>query len=169
MKKFLYTICLALVCCLLQGCSSEQTAILDEGVEASLETIGVNKRNIEDGKFSFGLDEVNFLLKVKNESEVTAKYSIGFVLTNTSKIPIEFSTDGTTWTNSITAPAEKSLAVGAPEDTITVQWRWAFNGTDSTNYQTTQNDVTDTTLGTAAQTAPAKITVTTTLTATQVN
>lgn len=33
MKKFLYTICLALVCCLLQGCSSEQTAILDEGVE----------------------------------------------------------------------------------------------------------------------------------------
>ncbi|WP_270500574.1 hypothetical protein, partial [Holdemanella porci] len=69
MKKFLYTICLALVCCLLQGCSSEQTAILDEGVEASLETIGVNKRNIEDGKFSFGLDEVNFLLKVKNESD----------------------------------------------------------------------------------------------------
>lgn len=69
MKKFMYTVCLALVCCLLQGCSSEQTAILDKGVEASLETIGVNKRNIEDGKFSFGLDEVNFLLKVKNESD----------------------------------------------------------------------------------------------------
>lgn len=111
----------------------------------------------------------SFNLKVKNESEVTAKYSIDFVLTNTSNIPIEFSTDGTTWTNSITAPAEKSLAVGAPEDTITVQWRWAFNGTDSTNYQTTQNDVTDTTLGIVAQTAPAKVTVTTTLTATQVD
>ena len=110
-----------------------------------------------------------FELNIENLSEVTAEYSIDFVLTNTSNIPIEFSTDGTTWTNSITAPAEKSLAVGAPEDTITIQWRWAFNGTDSTNYQTTQNDVTDTTLGTAAQTAPAKITVTTTLTATQVD
>lgn len=111
----------------------------------------------------------SFNLKVKNESEVTAKYSIDFVLTNTSNIPIEFSTDGTTWTNSITAPAEKLLAVGAPEDTITVQWRWGFEGTDSVNYKTTQNDVTDTTLGTFAQTAPAKVTVTTTLTATQVD
>lgn len=111
----------------------------------------------------------SFDLKVKNESEVTAKYSIDFVLTNDSNIPIEFSTDGTTWTNSITAPAEKTLAVGAPEDTITVQWRWAFNGTDSTNYQITQNDITDTTLGIAAQTTAPTVKVTTTLTATQVD
>ena len=124
--------------------------------------------DVEDGLIAPGTAG-SFNLKVKNESEVTAKYSIDFVLKNTSNIPIEFSTDGTTWTNSITALAEKTLAVGAPEDTMTVQWRWAFNGTDSTNYQATQNDVTDTTLGIAAQTAPAKVIVTTTLTATQVD
>ena len=111
----------------------------------------------------------SFNLKVKNESEVTAKYSIDFVLVNTSNIPIEFSIDGTTWTDSITAPAEKTLAVGAAEDTITVQWRWAFNGSDSTNYKTTQNDVTDTTLGIAAQKTAPTVKVTTTLTATQVD
>lgn len=111
----------------------------------------------------------SFNLKVKNESEVTAKYAISFVVSE-SDIPLEFSTDnGTTWTDSITAPAEKTLAVKAAEDTITVQWRWAFNGSDSTNYKTTQNDVTDTTLGIAAQTTAPTVKVTTTLTATQVD
>lgn len=69
MKKIIGLVSLSLMCCFLQGCSSEQSAELTEGVEASLETVGVSNWNLEDGKFSFGLDEVNFLLKVNNDSD----------------------------------------------------------------------------------------------------
>lgn len=101
-----------------------------------------------------------FELNIENLSEVTAEYSIDFVLTNTSNIPIEFSTDGTTWTTTLdTINSTSNLTAGTGTDTVTVQWRWVFNG----------NDGTDTTLGKVAQTAPAKVTVTTTLTATQVD
>lgn len=103
-----------------------------------------------------------FDLKIDNLSEVTAEYSIDFVLTNTSNIPIEFSTDGTTWTTTLdTINSTSNLTAGTGTDTVTVQWRWVFNG----------NDGTDTTLGIAAQatdTAPIVI-VKATLTATQVD
>lgn len=101
-----------------------------------------------------------FDLKIDNLSEVTAEYSIDFVLTNNSNIPIEFSTNGTDWTTTLdTINSTSNLTAGTGTDTVTVQWRWVFNG----------NDGTDTTLGTVAQTAPAEVTVATTLTATQVD
>lgn len=103
-----------------------------------------------------------FDLKIDNLSEVTAEYSIDFVLTNTSNIPIEFSTDGTTWKTTLdTINSTSNLTAGTGTDTVTVQWRWVFNG----------NDGTDTTLGIVAQatdTAPIVI-VKATLTATQVD
>lgn len=113
----------------------------------------------------------SFDLKVKNESEVTAKYAISFEVSE-SDIPLEFSTDkGVTWKDSITAPAEKTLAVGAAEDTVTVQWRWVYEVADSTdaNIVDANVDAADTTLGIAAQTTAPTVTVTTTLTATQVD
>ena len=48
-------------------------------------------------------------------------------------------------------------------DTITIKWRWAFTGADSSNYKTAQTDANDTTLGiagTAAPTVKAKVVVT---------
>lgn len=113
-----------------------------------------------------------FDLKIDNLSEVTAKYSIAFELTNTGSIPVEFSTDGTTWKTALD-PIESTeaeyLTAESGTKTITVQWRWAYEGATSTNYTTTQTDVTDTALGTAAKTTPAEVKVKTTLTATQVD
>lgn len=108
-----------------------------------------------------------FDLKIDNLSEVTAEYSIDFVLTNSSNIPIEFSTNGTDWTttlSTINSTDNLNAFTGtdpdtADTDTVTIQWRWAFNG----------NDVTDTTLGIAAQTTAPTVKVTATLTATQVD
>ena len=52
------------------------------------------------------------------------------------------------------------------EDEITIQWRWAFEGTGSVNYATSQSDITDTNLGIDGT---ATITVTAKVTATQIN
>lgn len=109
-----------------------------------------------------------FDIKIDNLSEVTAEYEIKFVLDNPSNIPVEFSTDGTTWKTSIdTIESTDNLAAETGTDTVTIQWRWAFEGANSTNFTATQTDVTDTTLGTAETLATIK--VTTTLTATQVD
>lgn len=109
-----------------------------------------------------------FKLDIKNLSEVTAKYKITFAVDNTGKIPVEFSTDGTTWKKSLDAITSTSdLTAETGTNTVTVQWRWAYEGANSTNFTTTQTDATDTTLGTAG--TPATIKVTTTLTATQVD
>lgn len=108
-----------------------------------------------------------FSVKIKNESEVTAKYSIDFTVSKTN-VPIEFSTDnGTTWKSSIDAPAEKTLAVGSAEDTVTVQWRWAFE--ESVDGNTQVRDTADTNIGIAAQTATTNVTITATINATQVD
>ena len=101
----------------------------------------------------------SFALELKNESEVTAQYAIDYTVTNTSNIPIKFSVDGKTWTDDladVTASDATKLAVGAEAQTITVQWMWAFEGSDNT----------DTNLGTAGT---AEVTVSASVTATQVD
>ena len=112
----------------------------------------------------------SFNLTVKNESEVTAKYAISFEVSE-SDIPLQFSIDGgQTWTDkTITNPTEKTLAIGAAEETLTVQWKWPYEVVDDANVVDTTVDTADTELGIEAQTAPAQVTVTTTLTATQVD
>lgn len=92
----------------------------------------------------------SFKSTVQNKSEVTAKYSIEYTVSNDSGIPLEFSVDGgNTWTTGLTNVDPTTLAMGSDPVDVTVMWRWAFEGTSSENYKTTQTDVTDTDLGTA--------------------
>ena len=113
----------------------------------------------------------SFDIVLKNESEVDAKYDLAFDLTNSSNIPVEFSTDGSTWVSTITGinVTGKDIAKSNGTETINVKWRWAFEGSSSTNFKTSQTDNTDTALGVAAQTTPGELTVKVDITATQVD
>lgn len=100
-----------------------------------------------------------FDIVLSNGSEVKVNYSLKFTETNNSNVPIEYSTDGTTWKTAADFEKTGSFAVDDTTDqTVTVQWRWAYE-----NGLTT--DVQDTNLGTAA-TAP-EVTVTAKVTFTQ--
>lgn len=90
-------------------------------------------------------------LNLFNNSEVNAQYKVEYTVTNAGGIPVEFLVNGN-WVTALPSTADATFATinsGATE-TVTIQWRWAFEGTDSVNYQTTQTDTTDTDLGTAA-------------------
>ena len=62
-----------------------------------------------------------------------------------------------------------AINMGQTASTLTVKWRWAFTGNDSTNYTSTQTDATDTALGFAANTAAPTVQVNATVTVTQVD
>lgn len=102
----------------------------------------------------------SFELVLTNKSEVTAQYAIDYTVTNESNIPVKFSVDGgNTWTgdlDDVVASDSTKLAANSGTTTITVQWKWDFNG----------NDTIDTTLGTAGT---ATLTVAAAVTATQVD
>ena len=104
----------------------------------------------------------SFDIIVKNESEVNATYSIAFESNNTS-IPIEFSTDGTTWKSTLSEANVTNAAINmnSAAQTKTVYWRWAYDVSAA-------RDTSDTNLGVAAQTSPASVTLSATITATQV-
>lgn len=107
-----------------------------------------------------------FSIKLANKSEVNAKYSVAYTITNEAGIPVEFSIDkGATWTTGLTNVSATAINQNA-NTTIEIQWRWAFEGKDSANYTSTQTDTTDTDLGKAAS---ASITVKADITATQVD
>ena len=98
-----------------------------------------------------------FDIVIKNDSQVNAKYSIDYTVTNNGNIPVQFSTDGATWKTDINEldVSDVAIDIGA-EKTVTVRWKWAFDG----------NDITDTTLGSAGA---ATLTVAAAVTATQVD
>ena len=104
----------------------------------------------------------SFDIIVKNESEVNATYSIAFESNNTS-IPIEFSTDGTTWKSTLSEANVTNAAINmnSAAQTRTVYWRWAYDVSAA-------RDTADTNLGVAAQTSPASVTLSATISATQV-
>lgn len=103
-----------------------------------------------------------FALAVENLSEVNATYAIAYTAQNASNIPLEFSTDKTTWgTLDSVAVAATALNMGASATTKTIYWRWAFGDP--------ANNTTDTALGIAAQTTPATVMITATITAAQVD
>ena len=103
----------------------------------------------------------SFDIIVKNESEVNATYSIAFESNNTS-IPIEFSTDGTTWKSTLSEAnvTNATINMNSAAQTKTVYWRWAYDVSAA-------RDTADTNLGVAAQTSPASVTLSATITATQ--
>lgn len=114
--------------------------------------------------------EGTFEFSVKNDSEVAAKYSIELDVTNNNNIPVEFKVGEGAWAaptaGKVTLKDDTTLAIGSAADTVTVYWRWAFTGSESTSYTGTQTDATDTALGEAGT---ATITVNATINAEQVD
>lgn len=89
-------------------------------------------------------------LDLFNDSEVNAQYKVEYTVTNAGGIPVEFLVNGN-WVTALpnnTDAAFVAINSGATE-TVTIQWRWAFEGKDSENYTATQTDDSDTLLGTA--------------------
>lgn len=80
----------------------------------------------------------SFEINLDNDSEVSAKYSIDYTLTNSANIPVEFSVDGTHWYSDINYLDVTGVALAMSETdpantaTIVVQWHWIFEqGADS--------------------------------------
>ena len=112
----------------------------------------------------------SFQLDIENLSEVNAKYTITLTETNASNIPLQYSVDGTTWKDSIaeltmTALTDVAIAMETGTSSQTVFWRWVFEGTTE-GAHAGQTDATDTTLGVGGT---ASVTITATITATQVD
>ena len=77
----------------------------------------------------------SFVINLKNDSEVNAKYSINFTATNAGFL--KFTVNGTETTGDITDLTDVAFNMGdAPA--ITVTWEWPYESND---------DVTDTNLG----------------------
>ena len=119
----------------------------------------------------------SFDLEVTNASDVDATYTIKLEETNTSGVPLRYSLDGETWTDSIseltmTGLQNQSLAKKTSDATAsadhTVYWRWVFDSAENNAYtmHTDQTDVTDTALGVAGT---GTVEIKATITATQVN
>ena len=124
---------------------------------------GINNEtemNPVDGSIIAPGTQGSFDLVLTNASQVTAQYAIDYTVTNNNDIPVKFSVDGgTTWTNDladVAASDSTKLAANSGTTTITVQWKWVFDG----------NDANDTALGSAAT---ATLTVAAAVTATQVD
>lgn len=129
--------------------------------------------NAETDVASLGTDKViapgtggKFAIKLANESEVNAKYTIDYTITKSAGIPIEFSIDGTNWTTDLADVTEGVNINKGANTTVNVYWRWAFTGDASANYKTTQTDANDTALGT---TGTDTVTVKADFTVTQVD
>ncbi len=130
-----------------------------------------DETDVKSGKLIAPGTAGEFSFDITNGSEVNAKYDLAYTVTNSSNIPVEFSIDGgTTWVSSLSSKnvTEKAIAMGAT-DSIAVKWRWAYEGSSSTNFTSSQKDSTDTDLGVAAQTTPGTLTVKVDVTATQVD
>ena len=125
---------------------------------------GINNEtemNPVDGSIIAPGTQGSFDLVLTNASQVTAQYAIDYTVTNTGNIPVQFSVDGgTTWTNDladVAASDSTKLVANSGTTTITVQWKWDFNGSD---------DSYDTALGIGGN---AVLTVNAKVTATQVD
>ena len=133
------------------------------------EDTNTTEENVSAGKIAPGTGG-SFELKIDNKSEVDAKYSIALTETNTSNVPIQYSTDKTTWADSLdainTAQTDVDIAKETGTKTVTVYWRWMFEGT-SNGAHSGQTDTADTGLGTA-DTRPT-VQIAASFTATQVD
>ncbi len=114
----------------------------------------------------------SFDLVLENKSETTAKYGITYTVTNTASIPVQFSVNGTDWTDSLANVVESDtdtkLDANNGTKTITIQWRWAYENTkeNATTEEKKATDDKDIALGKAGI---AKLIVQADVTATQIN
>lgn len=127
-----------------------------------------DESNVDDDKIAPGTSG-SFEIDITNNSEVNATYAIAFTETNAGGVPIEYSTDGSTWVSigNLSVPAT-AISMNANAK-AKIYWRWAYTGAQSTNYTSTQTDETDTALGFRANTSPTEVQVTATITVTQVD
>ena len=139
------------------GLNKEQNAtisLFDNVKEADTTS---SEENVLEGKIAPGTGG-SFTTTLTNKSEVDVKAVVTLKETaNTSNVPIEYSLDKTNWKSASEITKEVNLDyVGKKSanssSNVTIYWRWAFDGSDST----------DTTLGEATTTP----TVTTQVTAT---
>lgn len=114
----------------------------------------------------------SFALKIENNSQVNAKYTIALTETNTNGVYIQYSLDKTTWDDDFTTIngtlTDRALNMDGGTETITIYWRWCFDGT-TTGAHSGQTNTADTALGILAQTTAPSVAISATLTATQVN
>ena len=140
--------------------SNEFTFDLFKTIKDSNGTDNETDISPDDGTIIAPGTQGSFNLVLTNASQVTAQYAIDYTVTNTGNIPVQFSVDGgTNWTNDladVAASDATKLAANSGTTTITVQWKWVFDG----------NDANDTALGSAAT---ATLTVAAAVTATQVD
>lgn len=122
-----------------------------------------SETDVVSGKIAPGTSG-SFDIDIKNESEVNATYAIAFTETNDNNVPIEYSTDGTTWVSSVNSMnvSPTNIAMGASSAKKTVYWRWVY-------YKDAEGDVADTALGFGANTSAATVEVNATVTVTQVD
>ena len=132
--------------------STEKTFTIDL-FSTITNTDGTGEKNVKktDGSLIAPGTMGSFTLaSLKNESEVNAKYSVTYTLSNESGVPLEFTTnkdDESSWKSDFTAVnvSNEALATDATATTATVYWRWAFT-------KDTARDTSDTTLGTTTPT-----------------
>lgn len=129
-----------------------------------------NETDVKAGKIIAPGTSGEFSFDVENTSEVNAKYSLSYTVTNDGNIPVEFSVDDGPWVSALDSKnvTDKAIAMGVKE-TVKVKWRWAYEGSSSTNFQSSQKDNTDTALGVTAQGTANTLTVKIDASATQVD
>jgi len=116
--------------------------------------------DVEDGLIAPGTSG-SFEFVLQNTSDVTAQYSISFEEEDENDIPIQYSLNGNDWYSEISGINIKKsddtiLAIGSGEKSVTIMWKWSFDG---------DNDK-DTQLGTLED---ATIKIKATVSATQIN
>lgn len=77
----------------------------------------------------------SFDVKIENLSEVNAVYALDYTIVNSNNVPLQFSVNGSDWKNDINDldVSNVPLAMEGGSDTVTVHWRWVFNGDDNTD------------------------------------
>ena len=90
----------------------------------------------------------SFAIKLANNSEVNAEYTVDYTVANTANIPVEFNIAGTdVWSKDLADVTATAINSGA-DTTITINWRWTYATADRTATEyTSTTDETDTALG----------------------
>lgn len=90
---------------------------------------GATETDVAKGMIAPGT-QGKFAVKVQNKSDVTANCTVAFSLSD-STLPLEFKVGDGEWAESLTNPNAIELAANSAEQTIEVEWRWAFDGDDT--------------------------------------
>ena len=120
------------------GLNKEQNAKISLFETIKEADISKNEDNVLAGKIAPGTGG-EFTTKLTNASEVDVKAVISLKETaNTSNVPIEYSLDKTNWKKASEITKEVSLdyvgkTSGTTEADVTIYWRWAYEGTDTTD------------------------------------